>query len=334
MGAGRANEARRLVHDLVETSRTTHVKPWFLAMAHVAIGEIDTAFTYFERCFAERDTWTIWFGTEPRLRPLHRDPRYLALLRRMSPEMAETIAADSLTTGHEIPAPTAFSTSAGASANKSTAVTGEVRRLDVGLLATAPLDFTPRLLREFANRQPGVDVSMRSVPFIDPSGGVRSRQSDVALVWLPFDDSGLACAPLFTQELVAVLPADHPFASREHIDVRDLANEPQVWVEALDDAIARDFWTLAAARDGQPPRVGATIAGFEEMFVAVRSGRAVAVCPAFIVAALPWTDLVARPVQGLAPAVVAACWRAHDRRPVVAAFVACARRVAGVDRPV
>ncbi len=331
MGAGRADEARRLAHDLVETSRTTHVKPWFLAMAHVAIGEIDTAFTYFDQGFAERDTWTIWFGTEPRLRTLHRDPRYLSLLRPMSPEMADKIGAS---VGTDRTLPSNASAKVGTASSVVMPPSVKVSRLEVGLLATASLDFTPRLLREFAKRQPGVEVSMRSVPFTDPTGGVRSRQADVALVFLPFDDHGLTCEPLFTQELVAMLPAAHPLAAQEHIDVRELAHEPQVWVEDFPDPIARDFWTLAAARQGRPPQIGARITGYEDMFVAVRTGRAVALCPAFIVPALPWTDLVTRPVQGLAPAVVAACWRADDRRPVVEAFVACARRVADLDRAV
>ena len=82
VGAGRADEARRRVEDFVQRSHTTWVNPWFLAMAHVAIGELDIAFRYFEQCFAEHITWTIWFSTEPKLRGLHRDPRFLALRSR------------------------------------------------------------------------------------------------------------------------------------------------------------------------------------------------------------------------------------------------------------
>ena len=95
MGAGRTDDARRLARDLVELSRSSYVKTWFLAMVHVAIGDLDTAFQYFEQSFAERDTWTIWFGTDPKLRPLHGDPRFIALLRTMSPEMADKIASSS-----------------------------------------------------------------------------------------------------------------------------------------------------------------------------------------------------------------------------------------------
>lgn len=199
--------------------------------------------------------------------------------------------------------------------------------LTLGLLATAPLDFTPALLRAFAAERPRVQVSIRNVAFDDPSGGVRDRQTDVALVWRPFDETGVACEPLFADERWALLPADHRLAATSPIEAAALAGEPFVWVDHM-DPVARDFWTLAEARGGRPPAIGARITGFEDLFAAVRAGRAVAASPRSVTATLPWKDLVARPVRGLAPAIVAVCWRAGDDNPLVRAFVASAQRVA------
>jgi DNA-binding transcriptional LysR family regulator len=209
---------------------------------------------------------------------------------------------------------------------------GDGGPLTIGLLATASLDFTPQLLRAFAAERPRADVSIRNVAFDDPTGGVRDRRTDVALVWRPFDEAGVSCEPLFADERMAVLPAGHPLAAGRFVDPAALADEPFVWVEHM-DPIARDFWTLAEVRGGRPPRIGATITGAEDLFAAVRAGRAVAASPRSITAALPWTDLVSRPVRGLAPAIVAACWRSDDTRPIVRAFVACARRTAELRQP-
>ncbi len=177
---------------------------------------------------------------------------------------------------------------------------GEGGPLALGLLATASLDFTPRLLRAFAAERPKAQVSIRNVAFDDPSGGVRDGRADVALVWRPFDDRSLACEPLFTDQRVAVLPVDHPLAAAPIVEAQALAGEPFVWVEAM-DPVARDFWTLAEARGGRPRSV---------------------------TGALPWADVTTRPVRGLAPAIVAACWRVDDSRPLVRAFVSCARQLA------
>ncbi|MBY0502581.1 MAG: LysR family transcriptional regulator [Bryobacteraceae bacterium] len=221
-----------------------------------------------------------------------------------------------------------------AALRKVDSVLAEVKRqadgsglLTLGLLATSLLAFTPKLLRAFAADRPNVKVTLRNIPFSDPTGGVRDRQCDAALVWLPFMMGDLRCASLFTDPRVAVLPVDHRLARLERVSAAELAQEPFVWVDDM-DPVARDFWTLADLRGGQPPKVGAKITGFEDLFAAVRAGQAVASSPSSIAGALPWTDLTTRPVDGLAPAVVGMCWRPADENPFVEALVDCAKHTA------
>ena len=125
-----------------------------------------------------------------------------------------------------------------------------------------------------------------------------------------------------------MLAADHPLAAREQLTAEELAEQPFVWIEAMDPA-TRDFWTLATHRGGRPARIGSSISGFEDLFAAVRSGRAVSASPASVVTSLPWSDVVVRPVTGLAPATLAVCHRCGDRRPMVDAFVRSALVASG-----
>ena len=177
------------------------------------------------------------------------------------------------------------------------AARGETGRLRIGLLATAALDFTPLVLRAFTAERPGVELSVRNVDFSDPTGGVRSGDTDVAVVWLPFATDGLVVEPLFDEERVGLLADDHPLAAKPDLRAADLAGEPMGWVEGL-DTVALDFWTLAEHRHG-PDGAGVAITGFDDYLAAIRAGRAVAAVPASIarVAAL------VRPRQ------------ARDRRP-------------------
>jgi DNA-binding transcriptional LysR family regulator len=204
------------------------------------------------------------------------------------------------------------------------AETGELR---VGLLATAPLDFTPRLLRAFAELRPEVEVSLRNYPFDDPTGGLRDGHADVALVWLPFETGDLVCEPLFADSRVALLPSDHPLAGRTELLVSDVVDLPLAWIDDM-DPVARDFWTLAGHRGGAPPVVGARITGFDDLFAAVRSGRAIALSPRSVVGPAPFSDVVVRPVRGLEPARVAVCYRRDDANPAVELFAETARRLA------
>lgn len=207
------------------------------------------------------------------------------------------------------------------------AAAGADGALTIGLLATAPLELTPRLLRAFSEQRPGVALSVRSISFDDPSGGVRDGSTDVALVWLPFDLAGLVCEPLYADPRLAVLPAGHPLAGKRELEIDDVVDLPYGWIDDM-DPVARDFWVLSEHRAGRPPTIGDRISGFDDLFLSIRAGRSIAVCPRSAVTALP-PDLVTRPVRGLGPAHVAICHRAGTTHPIVGAFVETARALRG-----
>jgi serine/threonine protein kinase/TolB-like protein len=91
VAAGRAGEARAVLADIGALAAAEYVKPYFLGMAHAALGERDAAFAYFEESFAEHDPWMLWLGTEPMLEALRGDPRHVELLRRMKNPIAERL---------------------------------------------------------------------------------------------------------------------------------------------------------------------------------------------------------------------------------------------------
>ena len=78
---GQMDKAREIADDLA-TPKNGFVKPYFAGMACAAIGEIDKAFEWFERSAEIHDEWMTWFGTEPKLDVLRKDPRYFKLLEK------------------------------------------------------------------------------------------------------------------------------------------------------------------------------------------------------------------------------------------------------------
>jgi eukaryotic-like serine/threonine-protein kinase len=82
MADGREDEARAVLDELLAIAERRFVMPYFLAMAYTALGETDLAFEWFEKAVDQRNVWMIWFGTEPKLDALRRDPRYLRILER------------------------------------------------------------------------------------------------------------------------------------------------------------------------------------------------------------------------------------------------------------
>ncbi|MFL5847741.1 MAG: LysR substrate-binding domain-containing protein [Solirubrobacteraceae bacterium] len=97
---------------------------------------------------------------------------------------------------------------------------------------------------------------------------------DVAFVRPPFRDLGLSMVTVLTEERFAVLPEDHPLASREEVRPEDVVGEPWIWVEGA-DPVARAFWSLEEHRGGRPLRTGTRVNSFEEAFGAVAAGLAI-----------------------------------------------------------
>jgi DNA-binding transcriptional LysR family regulator len=116
------------------------------------------------------------------------------------------------------------------------------------------------------------------------------------------------------------LPADHPLAGGDRLRFADLLDEPFV---ALPDAAGplRDFWLGLDERAGRPPVVGAVAETPDAVFEAVASGLGVVRLAAGNAALYERPGVVSRPVDGLAPSVLALAWRRSDRRAVVASFV-------------
>ena len=81
--SGRLDEAKHLVNELTEQSKTRYVSPYTMAAIHVGMGDTEKAFENLEQAFASRDRGMVWIKVAPRLDPLRSDPRFSEILRRM-----------------------------------------------------------------------------------------------------------------------------------------------------------------------------------------------------------------------------------------------------------
>jgi LysR family transcriptional regulator for metE and metH len=99
-----------------------------------------------------------------------------------------------------------------------------------GLLRVATECYTcyhwlPSVLQEFTARCPGVDVRVDADATSRPLPVLLAGKLDLALMLSPVRDRRLAATPLFRDELVVVVPAQHRFASQPHVRPSQLADE-------------------------------------------------------------------------------------------------------------
>ncbi len=81
---GERDRARRLLHELMEVSKKRYVCPYEIGIIHHGLGEKDEAFRWLEKGYQDRSVCMQYAKQDPRLTPLHGDPRYEDLLRRLA----------------------------------------------------------------------------------------------------------------------------------------------------------------------------------------------------------------------------------------------------------
>ncbi len=81
--AGRREEARQLLQEMMTLSATRYVSPYYISLVYVGLGDLEQAFRWLDRAIEERSAELIWLKVDPRLDTLRSDPRYDALLEQV-----------------------------------------------------------------------------------------------------------------------------------------------------------------------------------------------------------------------------------------------------------
>jgi adenylate cyclase len=94
--AGDKPRAQKILQELEETAGREHVSPVALAMAHTAVGDLDGAFAWLGKMYAEHHPWLILMNVHARYDRLRGDPRFQELLRKIGFTEAQIDAANAV----------------------------------------------------------------------------------------------------------------------------------------------------------------------------------------------------------------------------------------------
>jgi hypothetical protein len=80
---GRQQEAKNILRDVINESTKRYIAPTGIAMVYIALGEKDLAFNWLDRAYEAHDTFLNGLKTDVRYDPIHSDPRYAMLLKKL-----------------------------------------------------------------------------------------------------------------------------------------------------------------------------------------------------------------------------------------------------------
>jgi LysR family hydrogen peroxide-inducible transcriptional activator len=180
-------------------------------------------------------------------------------------------------------------------------------RLVVAAIPTIAPYYLPNLLHEFA-----LECPLCQIEVIEDVTTVTLRRClegeiDLALLALPIHGDSLHVESLFTEELLAVFPANHPLAGRSRVSLRDLTDQPFV---LLNEAHCLTGATLGFChRRNFSPVMTSQVHQLATIQELVRLGRGVSLVPAMAAQLDTNPGRVYRPLAGDRPTrTIALVW--------------------------
>lgn len=201
-------------------------------------------------------------------------------------------------------------------------------RLFLALECHSCIEWLLPALDELRATRPELDVDLRLGPRFDPIPALLSREVDAVLSTDRASDPEVRHSALFRYEIVLLLSAEHPLASRESVEPEELRDQPFVTYPV--ELTRLDFYTRFLRPAGIEPKVARTAELTSVLVQLVRSRRGLAALPRWAVAdELSRGGLAAVRLgrAGLHSEVLLSTRAAEADTPLMQAFLAVARRV-------
>ncbi|MEB3228394.1 MAG: LysR substrate-binding domain-containing protein [Synechocystis sp.] len=97
-------------------------------------------------------------------------------------------------------------------------------RLRLAVITTAKY-FIPRLLGEFTQKYPGIDVSLKVTNHQQVRERMQNNRDDLYIVSEPPEEIDLVSQPFLDNPLVVIARQDHPLADQAHVPIKALNNQ-------------------------------------------------------------------------------------------------------------
>jgi DNA-binding transcriptional LysR family regulator len=204
---------------------------------------------------------------------------------------------------------------------------GETGELRVGFISSVTYDVLPLILQAFRQQFPGVELLLQELTTAEQEKALQNHRIQVGFMHLPLEDDSFAWECIQQENLVVVLPANHPLAKQEKIAVRSLADElfilfPRHLGIGLYDKI------MALCEEGNfIPKVAQEAIQMQTIIGLVSAGMGIAIVPASL-QNLQRMGVVYRAIAQATPLVeTAVVWKAEEITPVLEQFLTVVRKI-------
>jgi DNA-binding transcriptional LysR family regulator len=192
--------------------------------------------------------------------------------------------------------------------------------LRLGYLIGTGADLLFRIVRHFESAYPDVTVEPIEFDFADPTAGLGSGKTDVALIRPPVDLPGHRMLMLDSESWMACLPRDHRLAERREVAIAELLDDPIVCAP-LTAGPWRDYWLAMDVRGNRPPNIAAVAATYEAETTSIARGLGISFTTSSVARLYDRPGIVYVPITDRPPSFTALAWNPAALSPQADALV-------------
>ena len=199
--------------------------------------------------------------------------------------------------------------------------------LTIGFWTNAAGHLTATIITAMLRQMPELDLRLRHLSWGRVIEAVLDGEVDVAFCRDPIDRAGIRATPILTEPRVLAVPANHPLANRESIDITETVDDAFILPTQGNEA-QRRWWLVDPRPDGRHPRTGPTAGDLEEILELVSAGLGVNITGESVRNATSRKDVRFVRIRDIDPTRVLLIAREHSRDPLVIMFEQIAADVA------
>lgn len=172
---------------------------------------------------------------------------------------------------------------------------GKAGSINIGFTAASAYSYVPQLVAACRRELPEVEIALKEMVSGDQLKRLDSGEIDVGLLRPPVPRTGLRAFRVCAEVMIAAVPAGHPLATDEAIQLEDLAAEPFIAYAPYEARYFHDLVVELFTRAGLMPDYVQHLAQIHSILAMVHSGVGVAIVPEAAVS-LHFSGVVLRPL--------------------------------------
>lgn len=171
-------------------------------------------------------------------------------------------------------------------------VSGDHGELKVGVQCLFCYKWLPRVMQVFQQRFPNIEFELGASS--DPAAELHAKTYDIIITAVSTQDDQYTWVPLFEDQMVCIMPKDHPLSIRGYVRFEDFNGSNLISHAERDRS---KFYQLVMVPRGLEPKRFMTVGQPQAMIEMVASGFGISIVPMWAVrSALERYDITARPI--------------------------------------